>query len=279
MKVYPLVMKVRPLVDVHILHDYYRDKRCLDFRLEPTPATQHRLRKARCVLKWKPHGLRILTMVDPDHRPLAPLPQDTVLTFALIVQNPDFVLFSDCSAGPNVTQGETFHLAYSVAPPTSPGAFAGVNLKSRVPLDKDRPAETLEIAFAAKRVHWTYYVITDVPNADTLRIKPRATAAPHLAFSPANRTDLVARPDLSDPVATTVAQRYPGMQRWRFVSDAPVPCQQAAPKGLQLVLDEHPIVDALPNPSLRRFAIRTIDTPGGSRRQETLFHVLTHFTR
>ncbi len=88
-------MKYLPLLELHLLHPYYADQRCLDFAIEPTPATQQLINNQRCVLKLVPDGLRLLLLVDDQNAPFIPLPADLVLTFQLKLQNPDFALFTD----------------------------------------------------------------------------------------------------------------------------------------------------------------------------------------
>ena len=40
-------MKFRPLFELSLTHNYYQDGRCPDFTIEPTPATEKRLRDHR----------------------------------------------------------------------------------------------------------------------------------------------------------------------------------------------------------------------------------------
>lgn len=85
-------MKYETLFTLELLHDYYADRRCGDFLLEPTTATQKLLANARCVLKPFSNGLRVLMPVD-----FIALPADAVFGFQLRLQNPNFALFTDLS--------------------------------------------------------------------------------------------------------------------------------------------------------------------------------------
>ena len=89
--------------------------------------------------------------------------------------------------------------------------------------------------------------------------------APPLVFSEKNRRDLNAQPDPADEVAQTLAERYPNMKRWRFVSDDLVPCRQQARKSLQLYQGDHRVVASLPNPAPGKYATITVISNGASQ--------------
>ncbi len=90
-------MKYLSLFSLEILHDYYADRRCSDFEIEPTPETQKLLGNCRCVLKPLPNGLRVLTLSSGPDSPFIPLPPGAVFGFHLRLQNPNFILFTDFS--------------------------------------------------------------------------------------------------------------------------------------------------------------------------------------
>ena len=162
-----------------------------------------------------------------------------------------------------------------------PGVFADVVIcqNDTVPPRASAPG-VFCIPFKAKQVHWTYYVISDLSKtAGQWQIVDTDTSAvPPLTFSAANRTDLTQPPAPSDEIATRLASHYPHMQRWRFVSDTQIPCQQAARKHLQLTYDGQRLWGALPNPALQHYAMVEVNSNGTSQPQETLFHVVTHRT-
>ena len=155
------------------------------------------------------------------------------------------------------------------APPTK-RVFAEINIVATDTLSPRRDrTRVFHIAWRSKAVRWTYYIVTDLNATETpLRIEDKNasnTAAP-LVFSPENQTDLVKHPDPDDVMAQALAQHYPNLHRFRFVSDVAVPCRQVPRKQLQLLLGDERIFASLPNPSLRRYG------------QDTLFHVITQFT-
>jgi hypothetical protein len=279
-----------PVFSLQLVHPYYRDQRCPDFAIAPTPETQRLLRNHRCVLKAAPNGLRVLIGGDAPHVPLIPLQKGRVFSFRLHLQNPDFALFTDLSEiastpAPVYTNTEAdaaggSPLALRSRPPQpGAGAFAGIDIAvTDSLLDLAAGPDDFSIVFTAKQVRWAYYCITDVSAADAqLRIVD-GDASP-LVFSDANRTHLNQHPDPGDAIAFALDARYPEKQRFRFVSDAVVPCRQTARKRLQLQLGANRLAEPLPNPSLHDYSMITV-TPGQApQREHVLFHVLTYFTR
>jgi hypothetical protein len=88
-------MKYLPLLNVYLTHTYYADRRCPDFRIEPTAETQKLLDNYRCVLKPLPNGIRVLAAVADDGAAFIPLLRNMTFAFQLWLQNPDFTLFTD----------------------------------------------------------------------------------------------------------------------------------------------------------------------------------------
>ena len=150
-------------------------------------------------------------------------------------------------ASPN----DTFVITYPIVPPRQPGVLAEVEIHNNasLPAVADGPG-LFQIAFEAKRVRWKYFVVTDNSSA-TFTIADNGDTP--VLFSDTNRTDLNQNPDASDKIASMLAEQYPAMQRFRFVSDDLIDCRQQARKSLQLLLDGSKVVDPLPNPSLRNF--------------------------
>jgi hypothetical protein len=283
-------VKFVPVFSLQLLHPYYRDQRCPDFTIAPTPETERLLRNHRCVLKATPNGLRVLIGGDAPHVPLIPLRKGLVFAFRLHLENPDFALFTDLSEVTNTPApvytnteagaagGSTLSLV-SRPPRVEGGAFAEVDIGvTDSLLDLAAGPEELSIRFTAKQVRWAYYCVTDVGDATApLRIVD-GDASP-VVFSETNRTHLNRHPDPGDAIAFALGARYPEKQRFRFLSDHAVPCQQAARKRLQLQLGDSRLAEALPNPSLRDYSMITV-TPGQTpQREHVLFHVLTYFTR
>src|SRR5690349_4615529 len=91
-------MKYLELLRLEVLHDYYPDRHCPDFEIEPTPATQKLLKNCRALLRAIPGGVRVLVPADEKNAPFIDLPAKPIFAFHLRLQNPDFGLFTDLSA-------------------------------------------------------------------------------------------------------------------------------------------------------------------------------------
>jgi hypothetical protein len=171
--------------------------------------------------------------------------------------------------------GDSFEITYPTMPPRARDVLAEVDLtyNGTWPDPADGP-QVFQIAFNPKQARWSYYVVTDRPEAE-FRIEDRATSP--LLFSLGNQTDLNQQPDPTDEVARTLAAQYPTMQRFRFVSDEPVPCRQAARKSIQLRLDDQPVLETLPNPSLKNYAFLEISNNGSVEKEDALFQVINYF--
>ncbi len=317
-------MKFLPLFDLQLRHDYYADHRCSDFLVEVAPSTQRTLRNLRAILKENPSGLRVILPVDAEDKPLIPLPTGAVFTFHLRLQNPDFALFTDLPkragierlltytyTNSDVNDPEQLILTEFPEPPERPsahGVFAEINIVAPDTfLPANRPT-SFHVDWTAKALHWTYYIVTDLNVAETpLQIKERIdnkraseTDTP-VVFSLENQTTLVIEefPQFDDATAQALAQRYPNLHRFRFVSDAAIPCRHKPRKRIELLFDQQlepkvvdsasaqdptpepeqkheQIVASLPNPSLRRYS--RVPVAGHLEKQDTLFHVITQFT-
>jgi len=88
-------MKFLPIFTLRVTHDYYTDGRCPDFIIQPDKQTARIVGKHRCVVKSLPDGLRLLTVVVENQKPLIALPDEIKFTFHLRLQNPDFVFFTN----------------------------------------------------------------------------------------------------------------------------------------------------------------------------------------
>jgi hypothetical protein len=278
-------MKLLPLLALRLTHPYYIDGRCPDFGIEPTGETHKLLRNHRCSLKPFANGIQVFMPVTAQGAPFVALPGGALFTFQLRLRNPDFALFTELPPGPaplytnaDLPPGKPAQLV--LAPPAGPSrspwdstVFAEVKIfyNDGWPQITDGPGE-FQISFQAKQARWKYYIVTNRTNG-SFQIGDKGT--PALVFSTTNRTDLKQQPDATDSTATALAVQYPDLQIWRFVSDDPVPCRQAARKALQLSLDGSPVASALPNPALSNY---TVDMLGNGSRQRvnSLFQVVKY---
>jgi hypothetical protein len=176
----------------------------------------------------------------------------------------------------SASKGDTFKLSYTILPQLERGVFADIEIHhdDSLPEIAAGPVE-FQVAFKAKKARWKYYVVVDKTDAQ-FHIKDKD--ASQLVFSDKNRPALNQHPDPSDDVATTLADRFPQMQRLRFVSDGLIPCRQKARKSIQLCLNDNQVVEELPNPSLRHYATMAVTRNGNSQKEEALFQVIKYFT-
>jgi hypothetical protein len=168
--------------------------------------------------------------------------------------------------------GDTFTLQYPTVPPRTNGVFADVEIDygSAAPTIANGPA-MFTVNFEARQARWKYYLVTNSAST-TFAIADQDKHAP-LVFD--TGTEL-REPDPSDTVAVTLAEQYPDMQKFRFVSQDTVPCQQTARKSVHLLIDGTPAGIALPSPALRNYT--TDNSPGESSAETALFHVIKFFT-
>jgi hypothetical protein len=282
-------MKFFPVFSLHLLHSYYREGLCPDFAIEPALETQRLLKNHRCVLKTAPNGLRILIGGNAQHVPLIPLQKGTIFSFHLRLQNPQFPLFTDLSEITNQpapvytnteasATGSSRLSLVSRQPKLAGGVFADVEIRvTDSLLDFAAGPDEFSIMFTAKQARWVYYCITDLSSADAqLRIVDGDPSP--VVFSDANRSHLNQQPAPTDAVAVTLGAQYPEKQRFRFVSDNLIPCQQMARKRLQLQLGANRLAEALPNPPLQNYSTMSVAGGQTSQPQNVLFQVIKYFT-
>src|SRR5262245_10675987 len=88
-------MKFLPLIDLRLSHEYYADRQCSDFLIEPTSCTKQLLDNHRWILKTTIDGIRVIVAANDDNTPFISLRPGLTLTFHLQLRNPDFALFTD----------------------------------------------------------------------------------------------------------------------------------------------------------------------------------------
>lgn len=281
-------MNYQPLFSLEMRHDYYADGMCPDFDIVPTARTQQLLANYRCVLQPFAWGLRVMTQVAANGTAFITLPDTLQFEFALRLNNPDFVLFTDLSgtlrqgamlvnrAGSNALQVAEISSApvqsatassgasgATAAPgpaaaPSEPAVFAAVRLTlggaARV---LPQPDWQFQLAFQARQCRWKYYVLLNKPSQGG-----GAASQPvildtdnRIVFAPADARDLTQNPDSSDKLAQQLARQYPELQCWRLRSNALVACRQAPGKTLQLQLNGEKVLDALPAPPPQNFVL------------------------
>ena len=171
-------------------------------------------------------------------------------------------------------QGQPFAVTYPATPELERGVFADVEIRyDPTPADLSKSANLFRITFAPKEARWKYYVITDKSDNKT---SPPALEDGDKAvvFDAADLTDLSAHPDPSDDVATSLMDQYPGLQHFRFISKALIPCQKTARKNIQFQLNGEKVINVLPNPALENYRIDT----SNSSEEYSLYQIIKYFT-
>jgi hypothetical protein len=276
-------MKYLPLLQLYLTHTYYADGRCPDFLVEPTPATRRLLDNYRCIAKALPDGMRVLAAATDDGAALIQSTKGMRFVFQLTLRNPDFALFTDLEAvapfamrryaNKRVSTGKPAPLTFAAqaGEPVSRRAgeiFAELEISYGDSTPAIAPGPALfQLAFQARQARWKYYVATD-NTSDPFRIVDQDKDAP-LVFGGLNEPVKTL-----DSIATRLADQYPNLRVLRFMSKSAIPCRQQTRKQLQLFAGEQVAVAALPNPSLRNYAID--DEPGGSPGAACLFHIVNY---
>ena len=287
-------MNYQLLFTVNCTHDYYAHGRCADLTIIPTNTTNRVLTNYRCVLHRSSNGILVLVPVDGHSRPLIPIPKNTVFTFELRLHNAAFPLWtdlapisSDAFRGYTNMSADGKALRKGLLLPTSLQGRANVGNFAQLTIFYDgwppHPSDgtsELELHFTSKQAHWEYYVVTNQGNgaAEKLRIVDKSgSERPTLVFEKANPTE-----QMRGRVWEMLDQQYPGlegMRKIRFVSHDPVPCRQAARKGLQLWLDDHRIFEHLPNPPPHHIATTAIQVDGQTQHKDSRFEIVKYLTQ
>lgn len=288
-------MKYLPLFEIVARHPYYIDSRCTDLRIEPGADVERLARDGRLAVKSRPDGILVVAPVDAANKPVPPLLPGAALRFRLRLLDTDFPLFTDMSAV-TATPNPVYTNAGNASPGSggalklisrpgeavaralsADGLLAGVEITDVDALQPSHEPARFLIELEPFRTKWVYYVVSDAQTAPgaTFEIFDGGPAAIH--FSAAGARDLLSQPDASDPVAAALTAKYPGAPRLlRFVSDELIASSQKPRASLELRVDGNPVVERLPNPSIRSYA--RIDVGGGEEaaRRGSFFCVVEH---
>ena len=301
-------MKYLPLFKVALRHSYYSDQGCPDFDLETSVETERLLENHRCVRKTLEDGFTILITVDEEGRPFIPLSSDATFLFHLRLRNQNFSYFTDLSAFSGIddplysnttlmagettlplsagqeTPTETVVRVPPLNPPPVNGTFAALHILNNDTLSAEGlplpDVPVFYIDFLAKQARWSYYCVTDLsPTLGEFTIEDKASAvSERLIFSDENRQDLGAEEDAEDGVAQMLEAQYPDFRTIRFLSDALIPCRQAARQQIEFHMGENRLSEALPNPSFKNNAKLSVTDGDASEEEEILFQVIKYLS-
>ncbi|HUT46941.1 MAG TPA: hypothetical protein VMX36_11695 [Sedimentisphaerales bacterium] len=175
---------------------------------------------------------------------------------------------------------ETFAVKYPIAPRLERGVFADVEIHNNGTLrPADRAPIEFQIAFTARQARWKYYLVTNLNGIEDVFQIVDKDELDKLVFSNKHRTNLVTNPDSSDDLAEELAQKYPGTQRFRFVSDNLISSRQTARKHLELHFDGNRLFEALPNPSLRNYSKIEVEIDANLHQQDAFSQVVKYITK
>ncbi|HAE59534.1 MAG TPA: hypothetical protein DCG54_08510 [Anaerolineae bacterium] len=169
--------------------------------------------------------------------------------------------------------GTPFTVSYPITPRLERDVFADVEIKyDSASTALSGSANTFRVVFSPREARWKYYIVTEKTDnkaaLPALEDKDKA-----IAFNAADRTDLTITPDPADEIALKLAEQYPNKQYFRFVSSAPVTCQKAARKNIQLQFDGEKVIDTLANPSLQNYSIDVRN----STKEYSLYQIVKYF--
>lgn len=284
-------MKHVPLIELLLRHAYYTDGRCCDFAIVPSDDTLRLLKNHRCLMSIVSDSLRIACPVDDADSLFIPFASDTILRFQLQLLNHELALFTDltglsesgaaqtplfANASATPAAGET---EVALQPATSgdgttytPGVFANLEIKlPNVASGSAWQPVTYTVSFAARKVYWAYYCITDLTtDISALQIVDASPSGSTnvVVFSSTNRRDLTSDPDPADTTGTRLLTQYAALRCVRMTSDELVVLQQQPRKYLELRQGDERLMGPLPNPSLRQVA-----------RDDLLFRIITYRTQ
>ena len=74
----------------HIIHDYYREGKCPDFTIAPSPETVALLKGHKMRVIEGTNGFRVVTEVNADRTPFVTMNTGKKMVFWLILSNPAF---------------------------------------------------------------------------------------------------------------------------------------------------------------------------------------------
>lgn len=269
-------MDYRTLFSINISHDYYVNKLCPDFTLEPTTDSYRIIRGHRLILKEHSNGITVIAPADTNNKPFIPLSNTLKFEFYLQLKNSDLMSFTQTEQKPdsnsfyrftnaNLNQSDSKDLKRirvqrnnlsKLGRQSIWGVVEIVNNDS-LPEELIQPSE-FTIAFEAKTQYWTYYLVTgqEIDNF-TYEIEDKALSP--ILFERTEVSKIINQTE-SDDVLKMLSTRFPDASMVRFKSTTEVPSEERGRKNIQLLKkkkieltektekSETVWIDHLPNP-------------------------------
>lgn len=240
-------MSYQTLFGLDIFHDYYQDKICSDFSLEPTPACYKILKGHRLILKNKINGIQVIARFNDQGEPWIKIAEDVKFTFLLKLKNTKFVEFTDIAAQPNsnsvylfknqnITENKSLELGRKLEKLSNITLLQRHNVWGVVEIyhNSSLPQKNnYKITFQAKKQHWKYYLITNQDTQDNeFIIRDRDnTRSPKIIFTQK-------KIDKQDRVVAMIAQQFPDSQQYLFQSKNEIDDREVPRRDIQLIKKE-----------------------------------------
>jgi hypothetical protein len=262
-------MHYKQLFELRIIHEYYQNQICPDFRLEPTAECQHILSGYRLIIKNQVNGIVVIAPVDSESKPWIELAENLQFSFILKLKNEEFIDFTELDWKPvnnviyqftnknhiEVSDLETNKTKFSDRKlPKGKNIFGIVDIyhsSSKFQL-LDSGGE-YKITFKAKKQRWYYYLLADREiNGDEFLIKDKdTTRKTEIKFTRFTSTEA----EKTDSIFSRLQQQFPQAQQYLFISDSEIACQQVGIKNIQLLKNKKSEnsnsivwIEHLPNP-------------------------------
>ena len=262
-------MRYVPFLDLSVEHPYYPDGRCAALSLEPTDATWRLARNHRCELRSRLGGIRVLVGVDAEGRPFLPSSGVLPWRFRLKVTDPALYLMTDLAqlealSAPCFVLPETADAPLSLKSGSEGslpvGVLADVELELAITAESPVAPTPLRIELASLAARWAYYCVTDFGiggtsggNKEThdlslVSVDPKGETPGEILFLEAQELGS----DTSDPVAESLASRFPNLRRLLFLSETKIACRRIHKDRIQLRQGTTVLAGPLPTPSIHR---------------------------
>ncbi|WP_445633099.1 hypothetical protein NSTC745_04718 [Nostoc sp. DSM 114161] len=264
-------MHYKQLFELRIIHEYYRDKICPDFSIEPTSQCHKILSGHHLIVKNQVNGIVVIAPVDSESKPWIELADNLQFSFILKLNNQEFIDFTKTEWKPvnniiynfsnkNFTNIEVSELEKTRTTlsdrklPKGQNIFGIVDIYNHFSISQFLNQEIeYKITFQAKKQQWHYYLLADnETNGDEFLIKDKDTSREtEIKFTRFTS----AKAEKTDPIFSLLKQQFPQAQQYLFISDSEIPCQEAGIKNIQLLKKKNsessnPTVwiEHLPNP-------------------------------
>lgn len=260
-------MPYQPYFSLNLFHNYYQQKSCADFVVEPTRATQRILKGHRLLLKPSENGLQILVPLQTEQQqPVIPLANSLKFTFLLRLTNTDFINFTQLA--PNYRPHSSLYV-FSNNPPsdadplTLTSSLLDLEFLSK-PTAEQSPLEARCSAiaelhtvqrskiFGVVEIYHNDFLASDFNQNHQFKItfEPRkldywayylvanqATTAESFSIKD-DQGDITFSPPLVNPedrISAEIQNRFPQSQTILIKSDVPVVCREIGRPHLQLL--------------------------------------------